>query len=115
MENKTHTIDASGKALGRLATEIVTILRGKHKPDFVPYKDTGDFVLVKNIKNIKFTGEKLEQKKYYRHTGYLGGLKEIKLKELFEKNPAEVLKRAVFGMLPRNKLRRLMIKKLKIE
>jgi large subunit ribosomal protein L13 len=115
LERKTHTIDAAGKVLGRLASEIAVLLRGKHKPTFVPYKDEGDFVVVKNIKNIKITGKKLEQKKYYRHSGYPGGLKEISLKKLFEKKPAEVLKKAVRGMLPRNKLRKEMIKRLKIE
>lgn len=115
MERKTHTIDATNKILGRLATKIAILLRGKHKPDFLPFKDMGDFVIVKNIRKIKFTGKKFEKKKYYRHTGYLGGLKEIPLKRLFEKNPAEVLKKAVWGMLPKNKLRAKMIKRLKIE
>ena len=115
MERKTHTIDASGKVLGRLATQIAVLLRGKHKPTFVPYKDEGDSVVVKNIKNLKFTGKKLEQKKYYRYSGYPGGLKETPLKKLFTEKPAEVLKKAVWGMLPRNKLRKEMIKRLKIE
>ena len=115
MERKTHTIDATGKALGRLASEIAVLLRGKQKSDFVPYKDTGDFVIVKNIDKIRFTGKKLEQKKYYHHTGYLGSLKAVSLKELFKKNPTEVLRKAVFGMLPKNKLRARIIKRLKIE
>ena len=115
MERKTYTIDATGKVLGRLATQIAVLLRGKHKPTFVPYKDEGDFVTVQNIKNIKITGKKLEQKKYYRHSGYPGGLKETPLKKLFAEKPAEVLKKAVWGMLPRNKLRKEMIKRLKIE
>lgn len=115
MKRNTHTIDATDKALGRLATEIVVLLRGKHKPDFVPNKDAGDFVIVKNISKIKFTGRKLEQKKYFHHSGYLGGLKEISLKNFFEKNPAEVLKKAVLGMLPKNKLKAEMIKRLKTE
>lgn len=115
MERKTHTIDASNKSLGRLATQIAILLRGKHKPDFLPYKDTGDFVIVKNVEKIKLTGKKLEKKKYYRHSGYLGGLKEITLKELFQKNPKEVLRKAVWGMLPKNKLRSRIIKKLKIK
>jgi len=114
MERKTHTIDASGRVLGRLAAEIAILLRGKHKPDFVPYKDTGDFVVVKNINKIKFTGKKIESKIYFRHSGYLGSLKEIPLKTLFEKDPSKVLQRAVFGMLPKNKLRAKMIKILKI-
>ncbi|MBL7150028.1 MAG: 50S ribosomal protein L13 [Candidatus Pacebacteria bacterium] len=115
MERKTHIIDATGKVLGRLAAEIAILLRGKHKPDFVPYKDTGDFVVVKNINKIKFTGKKIEKKKYFRHSGYLGSLKEIPLKTLFKKDPSKVLQRAVFGMLPKNKLRAKMIKRLKIK
>ena len=115
MERETYTIDAKNKILGRLATEIAVLLRGKNKPDFVPYKDMGDFVVVKNTDNIKVTGKKLEQKIYYRHTGYLGGLKKTPLKKLFKKDPAEVLKKAVFGMLPKNKLRAKQIKRLKTE
>jgi len=115
IQRKTHVIDAQGRILGRLATEIANLLRGKHKPDFVPYRDMGDFVVVKNADKIKFTGKKLEQKKYYHHSGYLGGLKETPLKKLFERNPAAVLKKAVFGMLPKNKLRQKIIKKLKFE
>lgn len=115
MQRQTHTIDATDKVLGRLATEIAILLRGKNKPDFVPNKDTGDFVKVKNIDKIRLTGKKLEQKVYYRHTGYLGGLKETPLKKLFEKEPDQVLRRAIFGMLPSNKLRAEQIKRLKIE
>jgi len=115
MQRETHTIDATGKVLGRLAAEIAVLLRGKHKSDFAPYKDIGDIIIVKNVAQLRFTGKKMEQKKYYRHSGYLGGLKEISLKELFAKNPAEVFKKAVFGMLPSNKLRVKMIKRLKFE
>jgi len=115
MGRKTHTIDAAGKVLGRLATRIAILLRGKHRPDFAPYKDTGDFVVVKNVDRIKFTGKKIEKKKYYHHTGYLGGLKEMPLKKLFKKNPSEVLRKAVYGMLPTNKLRAKQIKRLKFE
>ena len=115
MKRETHTIDATGKVLGRLAAEIVKLLRGKHKPDFLPYQDAGDLVTVKNVGKLKFTGKKLEKEKYYRHTGYLGGLKELPLKKLFREEPAEVLRKAVFGMLPRNKLRAKQIKRLKIE
>lgn len=115
MERKTHTIDATGKVLGRLATEIAILLRSKHKTDFVPYKDMGDFVIVKNADKIKITGKKLEKKKYYRHSGYLGHLKEIPMKEIFIKDPAKVLRIAVYGMLPKNKLRSEQIKRLKIE
>lgn len=115
MERNTRTIDATDKVLGRLATEIANFLRGKNRPDFAPNKDAGDIVLVKNVGKLKFTGRKIEQKKYYHHSGYLGGLKEMPLKKLFEKDPAEVLRKAVFGMLPKNKLRAEMIKRLKIE
>ncbi len=115
MERKTHTIDVSNKVLGRLATEIAVLLRGKQRPDFVPNQDMGDFVVVKNINEIKLTGKKNEKKIYYHHTGYLGGLKEVPFEKLFRKNPGEVLKKAVFGMLPKNKLRTRQIKRLKIE
>ena len=115
MERNTHTIDATGKVLGRLATEIAVLLRGKHKLSFVPYKDTGDFVIIKNIEKIKLTGRKLEQKIYYRHTGFPGGLKKTPIKKIFEKNPKEILKKAVFGMLPKNKLRAKQIKRLRFD
>ena len=115
MERKTHTIDAAGKSLGRLASQIALLLRGKDKPDFAPHKDEGGFVAVKNVSKMKISGKKMDQKKYYSHSGYLGGLKEIPMKKLFEKSPGEVLKRAVFGMLPKNKLRARMIKRLKFE
>jgi len=114
MARKTHTIDAAGKVLGRLASEIVILLRGKQKPDFLPYKDMGDFVVVKNIDKIKLTGKKFEKKIYFRHSGYLGGLKETPLKKIFGVNPGEILKKAVLGMLPKNKLRAKQIKRLKI-
>ena len=115
MERKTHIIDAANKILGRLATEIVILLRGKHEPDFAPYKDGGDFVVVKNVAQIKITGKKIEKKKYYHHSGFLGGLKEVPLKKLFKENPSEVLRKAVWGMLPKNKLRAKQIKRLKFE
>ncbi|MCK4781948.1 50S ribosomal protein L13 [Candidatus Parcubacteria bacterium] len=115
MKRETHTIDATDKILGRLATEVAVLLRGKHKPEFVPYKDIGDFVIIKNASQIKFTGKKMKQKIYYQHSGYLGSLKEISLEKLFEKDPAEVFKKAVWGMLPKNKLRPEQIKRLKIE
>ena len=112
---ETHIIDATGKVLGRLAAEIAVLLRGKHKPDFLPYKDMGDFVVVKNIEKIRVTGKKMEKKKYYRHSGYLGGLKEISFKKLFERDPPAVLRKAVLGMLPRNKLRAKQIQRLKFQ
>ena len=114
MERKTHTIDATGKVLGRLATQIAILLRGKHKPNFLPRKDMGDFVIVRNVEKLKITGKKMEQKKYFTHSEYLGGWKEIPLKILFKKDPAKVFKKAVFGMLPKNRLRAKIIKRLKI-
>lgn len=115
MIRKTHIIDATDKVLGRLASQIVILLRGKHKPDFAPNKDIGDFVVVKNIENLKITGKKMEQKQYFRHSGFLGGVKFVPLKKLFEEKPTEVLKKAVYGMLPKNRLRAKMIKRLKFE
>jgi large subunit ribosomal protein L13 len=114
-KRETHTIDATGKILGRLATQIAILLRGKHKPSFQPNKDLGDFVIVKNVDKIRVTGKKMEKKKYYRHSEYMGGLKEISLKEFFAKNPDQVLKLAVQRMMPRNKLARQQIKRLKIK
>jgi len=111
---KTHTIDATNKVLGRLAAEIAVLLRGKYKRNFVPYKDMGDFVVIKNVDKIRLTGKKMEKKKYFRHTGYLGGLKEIPLKKIFKTNPEKILIKAVLGMLPKNKLRARQIKRLKI-
>jgi large subunit ribosomal protein L13 len=115
IKREAHAIDATGKVLGRLATEIAVLLMGKNRPDFFPYKDMGAVVTVSNADKMKITGKKIEQKKYYHHTGYLGGLKAESLKTLFPKKPAEVLRRAVFGMLPKNKLRAKMIKRLKFE
>ncbi|PIQ92406.1 MAG: 50S ribosomal protein L13 [Parcubacteria group bacterium CG11_big_fil_rev_8_21_14_0_20_39_14] len=117
METKRdiHTIDAANKVLGRLSTEIAILLRGKHKPDFAPYKEGEDFVRIINASKLKLTGKKAAKKFYYRHSGYMGGLKSISLKELFEKDPARVLRKAVYGMLPTNKLRDKMIKRLIIE
>ncbi len=113
--NKTHTIDANNKVLGRLATEIAILIRGKHKPDFVLNKDMGDIVIVKNAAQMKITGKKLKNNVYRHYSGYPGGLKEVKMGELFEKNPGEVLRKAVYGMLPKNKLRAKCIKRLRIE
>ena len=112
-KRETHPIDATEKVLGRLAVQITLLLRGKQKPNFFPYKDMGDFVVVRNIEKMKFTGRKMEKKMYYRHSGYLGSLKTIPLKRIFEKNPGKVLEMAVWGMLPKNKLRAKMIKRLK--
>ncbi len=115
MPRKTHIINASGKILGRLAVEIALLLRGKHRPDFAPNKDDGDSVMIENVAELKVSGKKMEQKKYFRHSEYLGGVKETPLKTLFKKDPAQVLKKAVFGMLPKNKLRAETIKRLKFK
>lgn len=115
MERKTHKIDAAGKVLGRLATEIAILLRGKNKPDFTPQEDKGDFVSVTNADKIKLTGKKAESKVYLRHTGYLGGLKQASIKKIMKERPSEVLRRAVYGMLPKNRLRDRQIKRLKME
>ncbi len=115
MENKTYTIDATGKVLGRLAAEIATMLRGKNRTDFAPNKNFDDVVLVKNAGKIKFTGKKFAKKVYYHHTGYIGNLKKVKLKDLFLQSPKKVLQTAVYGMLPKNKLRDKQIKRLKFQ
>ena len=111
---KTYTIDASGKILGRLSAEIAFLLQGKNLPSYVPYLDNGAEVIVINTSQLKVTGKKNEQKKYYRHSGYPGGLKEVAYKDIFSRDPNEVLRRAVYGMLPRNKLRAKMMKRLKL-
>ena len=109
-----YVIDAEGKVLGRLATEIARRLRGKHKPVYTPYVDTGDFVIVVNAGKVKLTGKKLTDKIYYRHSGYPGGLKETPAGKMLQEKPGEVLRLAVRGMLPKNSLGRSMLKKLKI-
>ncbi len=111
---KHRQIDASGRPLGRLASEIAILLRGKNKPNFETNQDCGDFVEVANCQKIKFTGKKLNQKEYLRHSNYPGGLKRRKMSEVFAKNPEKVLERAVWGMLPKNRLRTKMFKRLKI-
>lgn len=115
MPREISTIDATDKVLGRLATEIVVLLRGKNKTDFAPYKDEGNIVIVKNADKIKVTGKKFEQKQYFSHSGYLGSSKFTPFKKVFQERPDLVLKRAVMGMLPKNKLRAQMIKRLKVE
>jgi len=114
VERKWYVVDASDKIVGRLATKIATILRGKHKPVYTPHVDTGDFVIVVNAEKIKFTGTKLEKKIYYRHTGYIGGLKETPAKKMLEKKPEEIIRLAVKGMLPKGRLGRRLLKKLKV-
>jgi large subunit ribosomal protein L13 len=115
VERKIHVIDATGKVLGRLATQIAILLRGKHKPNFNPSKDMGDIVVVKNVDKMKFTGKKLKKKLYRWHSGYPGGLKERTLEQMLQKDPKKVLRLAVLGMLPKNRLRKRMIKRLKFE
>jgi len=107
-------MDADGKTLGRLCSGIATLLTGKHKPIYVPHLLTGDFVVVINAEKIRVTGNKLEQKIYYRHSGYHGGLKERTLKQMIERTPERVIKQAVKGMLPRNSLGRKMLLRLKV-
>jgi len=109
-----HVIDAQGRTLGRLSTEIATLLQGKHKPTYVSYLNTGDFVVVVNAEKVRVTGKKLEQKVYYRHSGYHGGLKKQTLSELLAKTPTRVIKQAVKGMLPKNTVGRGMLSRLKL-
>ena len=109
-----YLVDAEGKTLGRLATQIADTLRGKRKPQFTPHVDTGDFVVVVNAEKIQVTGNKLDQKRYYRHSGYPGGLRSRTLREQLERRPTEVLRVAVKGMLPKNRLARQQLTKLKI-
>jgi len=109
-----YLVDADGQTLGRLATQIADTLRGKGKPQYTPHVDTGDFVVVVNAEKIHVTGQKLDQKLVYRHSGYPGGLKSRTLREQLERRPTEVLRKAVKGMLPRNRLARQQINKLKI-
>ena len=114
IEKKWWLVDAENKVLGRLATEVAILLRGKRKPEFAHFLDCGDFVIVINAEKIKLTGKKIEQKKYYSHSGYPGGIKEKTMKELLETKPEEIIKKAVWGMIPKNKLGREVYKKLKV-
>ncbi len=114
IEKKWWVINAEGKTLGRLATEVAVLLRGKRKPEFAHFVDCGDFVVIINAEKINVTGKKLEQKKYYSHSGYPGGLKVKTLKELLDKQPEEVVRKAVWGMIPKGKLGRAVYKKLKV-
>ena len=109
-----HTIDAANKILGRLATQVAVLLRGKGKPDFTPYLDGGDRVVVVNTDKIKVTGRKLKQKIYYHHSGYPGGIRARRLEEVLAKDSREVIRKAVYGMMPKNKLRDRMIKRLEL-
>ena len=114
IEREWWVIDATDKTLGRIATQIAKLLMGKHKPIYAPHIDTGDYVVVINAAKVKVTGEKAEQKMYYRHSGYPGGLKSQRFEELFGKDPSRVMELAVRGMLPHNRLGRAMLKKLKV-
>lgn len=114
IEREWFVVNAEGKTLGRLATQIASILRGKHKPTFTPWLDCGDFVIVVNADKVKVTGNRVDEKVYYRYSGYPGGLKEITLRDQLSKHPQRVLQSAVKGMLPHNPLGRKMFKKLKV-
>ena len=114
IEQKWYLIDCSNQTLGRLSVRVANILRGKTKPEYTPNADVGDFVVLINAKNIKVSGSKNENKIYYSHSGYPGGIKKINFKDLLEKDPLKVLRNSVKGMLPKNKLNRQIIKKLKI-
>lgn len=114
IERHWYVVDAESKTLGRLATQIADVLRGKNKPAYTPHVDTGDFVIVVNAEKVRVTGQKLDQKLYYRHSGYPGGLRSRSLREQLERRPEEVLRRAVRGMLPKNKLASAQLRKLKI-
>ena len=114
IDKKWYLVDAEGKVLGRIVTEIANVLRGKNKPVFTPHVDTGDFVVVINADKVNLTGKKLLQKVYYRHSGYIGGLKTMTANEMLEKKPEEIIRHAVKGMLPKNRLGRQMLKKLKV-
>ena len=114
VDHRWYLVNAEGKVLGRLATELAKILRGKNKPTYTPNQDTGDFVVVVNASKIGLTGKKMKDKIYYRHTGYPGGIKEINAAKLLAKKPTEMIRIAVKGMLPKNSLGRQMLRKLKI-
>ena len=107
-------IDATDVVLGRLAVQVASILRGKTKPEFTPHTDVGDFVVIINADKVKVTGDKLEQKTYYRHSGFMGGIKSATMRQLLEKKPEDVIRHAVKGMLPKNALGRAMFRKLKV-
>lgn len=109
-----YVIDADGKTLGRMATEIATRLRGKHKPEYTPHVDTGDYIVVVNAEKVRVTGNKAKDKMYYRHTGYIGGIKSLSFEKMIEKAPERTIESAVKGMLPKGPLGRAMYKKLKV-
>ncbi|HMJ72441.1 MAG TPA: 50S ribosomal protein L13 [Solirubrobacterales bacterium] len=113
-ERNWLVVDAEGQTLGRLATQLADALRGKRKPEYTPHVDTGDFVVVVNAEKIRVTGKKMEQKRYWRHSGYPGGIKSRTLAEMLDRRPEEVIRKAVKGMLPRNRLARKQLTKLKV-
>lgn len=114
IKREWHVIDASGRTLGRLATEIAQLLKGKHKPIYAPHLDTGDYVIVINAEKVRVTGNKAKQKVYYRHSGYPGGLKAVTFEKMMETHPTRIIEHAVRGMLPKNPLGRAMLRKLKV-
>jgi len=114
VERDWYVVDATGKALGRLASEIASRLRGKHKPEFTPHVDTGDYIIVINAKQVGVTGKKRSDKIYYRHSGYPGGIKSVNFEKLMEKAPEQIIQKAVKGMLPKGPLGRAMFKKLRV-
>jgi len=114
LDHKWYVVNAEGKVLGRLSTELAKILKGKNKPTYTPYLDTGDFVIVVNAGKVTLTGKKLKDKIYYHHTGYPGGIKQINAEKLLAKKPTEMIRTAVKGMLPKNSLGRQMLRKLKV-
>jgi len=114
MQRQWYVVDARGKILGRMATEIAKVLRGKHKPIFTPNQDAGDFVIVVNARELKLTGAKLDQKVYYRHSEYPGGIRQRTAAQMLEEKPEELVKLAVKGMLPKNRLSRKLVTKLKV-
>jgi len=114
IERDWYVVDADGQVLGRLASQIAAILRGKHKPEFTPHVDCGDHVVVINAEKVRLTGKKAATKQYFRHTGYPGGLRSVSFQDLIRKRPRAVIERAVWGMLPHNRLGRKMLKKLRV-
>jgi large subunit ribosomal protein L13 len=114
VQRQWHVVDASDVVLGRLASHVASLLRGKHKPIYAPHVDTGDFVIVVNARNVAISGNKLEQKRAYRHSGYPGGLRSVTYRDLLERHPERVVEKAVRGMLPKNSLGRKMFSKLKV-
>ncbi|MCG0238171.1 MAG: 50S ribosomal protein L13 [Firmicutes bacterium] len=114
VQRKWYVVDATGKTLGRLAAKVAAVLRGKHKPTFTPHIDCGDYVIVINAEKIRLTGKKLDKKIYFRHSGYLGGVKQFTARWMIENRPTRVIELAVWGMLPKNRLGRKMFRKLKV-